>query len=212
MRLSTGIAISRGGARFSARPAHRRGSPSHHRPGSIAARRTWRRTVRPGRLTREVSARSRSLQHMSAAPFRPGGAASRTIPLRRLPNPSGTRADGSVRPCGFRRLASRMSALRDFGDAALVGLLSRPGRGARAPRQRSWDSLTLRSVDPIRSGERPRRARRDCPHPRAVSPLARREFHRRGAPPVTACRGVRGRGSWGLAPRTSRTGMTCRSR
>jgi len=66
--------------------------------------------------------------------------------------PPGTRADRSVRPCGFHRLASRMSALRDFGDAAHVGLLSRPGRDACAPRQRSWDSLTLRSVDPVRFG------------------------------------------------------------
>lgn len=202
--------VSRGGARFSARPVCSRVAFGH-RPGRLPPAATRGGQIGPAPLVR----------FRACVPFstrRPR----RTVRERPAPGPSRCGVFRrrhpslrSVRPCGFWRLASPVRSLRCVGDAARaghswppffsahvtgprIGLLSRPGRDVWS-RRRSWDFC------PSQFRSRPRVIgvfRRLAPTCRfALGPP--RVSSSRG-PPVTADRWARGRGSWGLAPRTSR--------
>ena len=171
--------VRRRGARLSARARFRTARFGTTRAGPpLSPGRRIRRPrgsprgqFRPPPLVR-LRVRSRSLQRSPAAPYRPQATDLRAIPLRRWPRASsaGHPSPTSIHATSpLRILAPRVSTRgirQQLGDAAraghsrppflfgtrtglAVGLFSRPGRVAFAPRRRSWGSpVALRSVAP----------------------------------------------------------------
>jgi len=160
-----------------------------------------------------------SLQRSPVAPYRPKDACLRTIPLRRW-SAWATRAlsDSPLRffaPCVsvlawsgiLETPPARVIRVRFFGGTRpgpAFGLFSRPGRKVFAFRRRSWDLPTLRSLFPS-AGDGVLGRSTPRTHLPFRQPL-RREFHRsRDSPNAGDVVGRVGRGSWGLAPRATRS-------